>query len=171
MRYAIDVLRTDADASMTTLAAGVGIHRATLYRHFPTREALIARLTERATTEGRRLVDEIAELDPSRDAVRRLAAAITDFGDRYRFLVGTAPVLHSGADPIGLIPLMRQWQKAGIVRKDLPAQWLAVAFTALAIALEDHSGPLSMDVEPGDRPRLIFEMFTEGANVRSSLDG
>ena len=87
---------------MASVAAEVGVHRATLYRHFPTREALIARLAARATAEGRELVAEIASERPSLSGVKRLSDAITEFGDRYRFLIGTAPVLNTGTDPIGL---------------------------------------------------------------------
>ena len=41
-----DVLARDAAAGLTTIAERAGVHRATLYRHFPTREDLIADLHE-----------------------------------------------------------------------------------------------------------------------------
>lgn len=148
---------------MASVAAGVGIHRATLYRHFPTRDALVARLTELATAEGRAIVAELAGKRPSMSDVRRLSETITEFGDRYRFLIGTAPVLNTGVDPIGLAPLMSGWQQAGLLRADLPAEWLAASFTSLAIALHEDSGPLSANLGSADRSELLFTTFAHGA--------
>jgi AcrR family transcriptional regulator len=162
LRCAIGVLRADSGASMARVAAAVGVHRATLYRHFPTREALIARLAAGATAKGREIVAEIASERPSLSGVKRLSDAITEFGDRYRFLIGTAPVLNTGADPIGLAALMSGWQKAGILRADLPPEWLAASFTSLAIALRENSGPVSVDLASANHSELLFETFVYG---------
>ncbi|ODQ85570.1 hypothetical protein BHQ17_22910 [Mycolicibacterium holsaticum] len=166
MQRATGVLRADAEASMASLAAGIGVHRATLYRHFPTRDALITRLAELATAEGRAIVADATRAKPSASDVRRLSDAITEFGDRYRFLIGTAPVLNTGADPIGLAPLMSRWQDAGVLRTDVPPEWLAASFTALAIALREESGPLSANLGSADRSELLFTTFLRGSAAR-----
>jgi len=152
---------------MTTVAAGVGVHRATLYRHFPTRDALIGCLAERATAEGRHMVAEIAADPAELRQLRKLCTAMTEFGDKYQFLIGTAPVLNTGADPIGLAALMSRWQEAGILRGELTPSWLAASFMSLAIALHADSGPLSASVEFGCRAELLFESFALGAFSRA----
>jgi len=166
---AIDVLRGEPDASMAIVAAGVGVHRATLYRHFPTRDALIGCLTERATAEGRHIVAEIAADPAELRQLRKLCTAMTEFGDKYQFLIGTAPVLNTGADPIGLAALMSQWQEAGVLRGELTPSWLAASFASLAIALHADSGPLSASVEFGCRAELLFETFAFGASATDRL--
>ena len=48
---ALDALASDPEASMAAIARRAGVVRATIYVHFPTREALIAAITERAIAE------------------------------------------------------------------------------------------------------------------------
>ncbi|MDR3655962.1 MAG: TetR/AcrR family transcriptional regulator [Mycobacterium sp.] len=159
------VLRSDQHASMGRIADEIGVHRATLYRHFPNREALIQRLTERAIADGRAIVAAVPLDEPCLDEIRRLATAIAEFGDRYRFLIGSSPVLAAGADPIGLTPLIERWQQAALVRADLPPQWFTLAFTALAIALQDTSTPSPDWLEGTNHADVLFSTFVNGAAV------
>src|SRR5690242_8677964 len=48
---AIDALAEDPDASMAAIARRAGVVRATIYVHFPTREALIDAVTDQALDE------------------------------------------------------------------------------------------------------------------------
>lgn len=148
---------------MSRIATGVGVHRATLYRHFPTRDLLVARLAEAATVEGRAIISGITTEQPTIDEIRHLADAISEFGGRYSFLIGTTAVLNAGEDPIGLIPLMVRWQNARLIRTDLTARWLAASFTALAITLHDTRGLPGADVGAADRSSVLFTTFADGA--------
>ena len=49
---AVEALAEDRDASMAAIARRAGVVRATLYVHFPTREALVAAVTDRAIGES-----------------------------------------------------------------------------------------------------------------------
>lgn len=161
LETAIGTLGSDPAASMERVAEAASVHRATLYRYFPTREALITMLAERAIADGRALVAATATLPPDRAAVDHLAAATAAFGDRYAFLIGTDAIAAAGPDPIGLAALMADWQAAGIVDPAATPAWLAAAFTALAAALstlDDRS-------TPEQRARRLAGTFLDGAGT------
>src|SRR6478609_2222562 len=48
---ALEALASDPDASMAEIARRAGVVRATIYAHFPTREALLDAVMENATTQ------------------------------------------------------------------------------------------------------------------------
>src|SRR5947208_13220500 len=48
---AVDALASDPDASMAEIARRAGVVRATIYMHFPTREALLDAVMENATSQ------------------------------------------------------------------------------------------------------------------------
>ena len=50
---ALEALASDPDASMAEIARRAGVVRATIYMHFPTREALLDAVMEHATGAGR----------------------------------------------------------------------------------------------------------------------
>ncbi len=59
-----DVLADSPRAELSTIAARAGVHRVTLYRHFRTREDLIARLYESYLDDAERV---IRDTDPQAD--------------------------------------------------------------------------------------------------------
>ena len=71
---ALDALAADPDASMTAIARRAGVVRATIYVHFPTREALIDAVTDRALEEVGAAIDAA---EPGRgDANEALARVV-----------------------------------------------------------------------------------------------
>jgi AcrR family transcriptional regulator len=81
-------LASDPDASMAEIARRAGVVRATIYVRFPTREALIAAVTERAVAE---VTEAIEAAEPTRgearDALERVVAAAWRNLGRFHALV------------------------------------------------------------------------------------
>src|SRR5438876_8695500 len=75
-------------ANMADVAEAAGISRATLYRYYPDREALLDALAAQALADaGSRLADAGLERAPVEEAIERIVRALTAVGDRYAVLI------------------------------------------------------------------------------------
>ena len=85
---AVDALASDPEASMAEIARRAGVVRATIYVHFPTRESLIAAITDRAIAEA---TEALRAADPGHgepaDALARTLSASWQTLGRYHALV------------------------------------------------------------------------------------
>jgi TetR/AcrR family transcriptional repressor of mexCD-oprJ operon len=124
------VLTENASATIPDIAAASGVARATIYRHFPTRDALLGALMERAFAElGDALATARLEEGSAREAFGRLVAGLAALGDRYRFLLTEArrpdySKKHDAEQVRGqLIALIERGQRSGEFRLDVPASW------------------------------------------------
>lgn len=133
LEAAAHLLADDPDASMQQVAAAAGVHRATLYRHFPAREDLLLAIHRLALEEGLRAI-EAARPDEGNaaDALVRVIGAIAAVGDRYRMTIGTrdfAEELGELRERSGalLIGLAERGRAEGSLRRDIDARWIIVA--------------------------------------------
>jgi AcrR family transcriptional regulator len=163
---AVDALASDPDASMAEIARRAGVVRATIYVHFPTREALIDAVTRRAMSE---VIEVIEAAEPSRgdpaDALARVLSAAWRRLGRYHALVGIntqlpQPELHDRHSPLFAIlePLIGRGQRAGAFRSDVPAAWHLAMVMALihAAVAELHADRLAPEqVEPALRDTVL----------------
>lgn len=138
---AVDALADDLDASMSAIARRAGVARATAYAHFPTRDALLDAVSERAFAE---VVAVIDAAEPERgtplEALRRIVAATWRTLGRYQALVAinTAALPPAGlerrhAAVLGrLLPVIERGQEGGAFRADVPPRWhLAMVMTII----------------------------------------
>lgn len=155
---ALEALTSDPDSSMAEIARRAGVVRATIYVHFPTRESLLAAVTERAISD---VVAAIETAEPERgepaDALRRVLAAAWRLLDRFHALVavnGSRPKaeLHRRHLPVIalLAPLIERGRRSGVFRDDLPVAWQLSMILAIVHAAsgEVHAGRIpAADVE------------------------
>jgi AcrR family transcriptional regulator len=144
---AVHLLAGDPAAGMAEIASASGIGRATLYRHFPTREDLFDAILQRAFGDAENAVAASRpEEGTATDALHRLVVGMLSLGDRYRFLFAQDVVFarrEPGCDPeerLGrpIRALIERGQASGEFDASLPAAWMATAAGALiAIGIRD----------------------------------
>jgi AcrR family transcriptional regulator len=144
---AASVLAARPAASMDDVARAVGVSRATLFRRFPSRSALIGTLCRQAV-EAFVAATGPAEAVDGGDrvlALRALVGRLVPLGARYGLLV-TQPVdelverdllerAAAGEDRVRA--LVRAGQQAGVFRVDVDPEWVLTALTWLVVGAAD----------------------------------
>src|SRR5215217_1377375 len=152
---AVEVLASDPEASMVEIARRAGVVRATIYVHFPTRDALIAAVTDRGIADA---VEAIEAAEPEHgdaaDALCRVVEAAWRTLGRYHALVAInaqlpqAELHHRHHSVLAALkPLIERGQREGTFRSDVPAAWHVSMVLALihAASAELRAGSLPED--------------------------
>jgi AcrR family transcriptional regulator len=153
--HATRLLAADPAACVGEIARAAGVGRATLYRHFPTREELLVAIDERAfeETEAAFAASRLAEGTASA-ALERLVTAVLEIGDRYRFLLAEDAVKRDRkrderfAAP--LFALLERGQAAGEFNRSMPPRWMleVLGHVIVAAVREIAEGRLDRDAAP-----------------------
>ena len=158
------VLGVQPDASMEDVARGAGVSRQTVYANFPSREALVDAVVERATAEVTAAFDAagLEGLAPA-EALIRLLDAGWAASARYPFLWHLPPVSpdkdveRHGPVMARLRELIHRGQEAGEIDAGLSADWLLAAGLALGRAAEEEVRAGRMST--GDAAHAVRQSF------------
>ncbi|BCB74524.1 TetR/AcrR family transcriptional regulator [Phytohabitans flavus] len=124
-------------ASMTDIAEAAGVSRATLYRYFPNRQALLRALTEVAFADlSSRIADAKVDTVPIDEAIARLTRAMLAATSKYRALTlfEKSPSDLAEADQVLIEPirtLFRRGDAEQAFRADLPIETLVEIYIGL----------------------------------------
>lgn len=154
LEAALDALASDPDASMAEIARRAGVVRATIYAHFPTREALLDSVMEHAVAE---VAEATAAAEPTlgepEEALARVLRATWQKLDLFHALVAintarlSAEELHRRHLPVmtQFAPLVERGQQDGVFRQDVPVAWHLAIMRAIvhAASAELQSGRLT----------------------------
>ena len=151
-------------ASMADVADAAGMARATVYRYFPNRDALLDALAQLAVQDAdQRLRAGRLEQVAIPDAFERAVRALVAVGDPFVVIAHqrTRPIAthfdHHITTP--LRQLIQRAQTHGEVRNDLPATWLTEALIGIIVSgLQTRPAP-GID----DTVAAITSLFLNGA--------
>jgi AcrR family transcriptional regulator len=158
MDAAVEALRERMDASMDDIARAAGVSRQTVYAHFPSRDALLAAVQERATAEAAAAIDTDGLDDlPPRDALVRVLDAGWRVAARYPVLWHLPPVGEkedaSRHAPVvnPLAAIINRGQETGDFDATLPTGYLLSAMLALGRTAEDEVKAGRMTIDEASR--------------------
>ena len=153
---------------MGEVAAAAGVARATVYRYFPSREALLTELADVAVAEAAVRVDaaRIGEVAVE-EGIGRAIRALADAGDYFVVLTRNHVPQAADAERRLNAPLRRlieRGQADGGIRRDVAASWLAAALAGLIAHVLAAASPLGRE----DTIAAIKSLFLDGARARDS---
>ena len=134
---AIRVLNANAGATMSEIAAQAGVGRATLHRHFRTRDDLIGAIGVRCIEEMNAAVRAaISQGQPAVDRLRAMFRAVIPLGDRYSFLGADYtddPTTRQGYETQlhWAETLVEDLKEQGDVAQDVPSRWVVAQIDQL----------------------------------------
>ena len=160
-------------ANLADIAAAAGVSRATLYRYYPNREALLKALGAHALTElASRLDDAGLERATVKEAIERLARANVAVGERYAVLA-SEQCMPDRADAERLVgaPMRAVFERgiaSGQLRQDLPAGVLLELFAGTIMAAIKLTQRQQLGVE--EASAAAAAVFLDGARGSASGD-
>ena len=161
------LLAENPGASFIEIAEAAGVGRASLYRHFPTREDLIRELSLeaiRATDEASAHI--MSDATSATDALRLSVEAMIPLGDRYYFLTRLPTLVdeevnrHIKRQDTEMLMLIQAVQQDGSIDPKLPAKWAVAVFNGLIYTAWQAMAEEGMSAD--DASALVFRTLLSG---------
>lgn len=159
-------------ASMNDVAVAAGVARATVYRYFPNRKALLDALAGVAVSDAtsRLAAARLDEVEVN-EAVRRAVRALVEVGDYLLVLarerVRPNPEQFEQGISRPLCRLFERGRASGALRDDIPTSWLTESLVGLIGSVLPATPALGKE----DTIAAISSMFLDGTRGRPRASG
>ena len=159
-------------ASMHDVATEAGVARATLYRYFPSRQALVEEVGRLAASDaGTRLLSARLDEVSTEEGVTRAVRALVEVGDLFIVLarerVRPDPDVFESSLGAPLRGLVERGQEMGSIRDDVPSSWLTESLVGLVVSVLSVSPSMGRE----DTIAIATSLFLEGASgPRAQVD-
>lgn len=168
VRAAIGLFAVREGASLDDVATAAGVARATLFRHFGSRDDLVRAAGLQSLAE---LEDALRRADlahgTARDRLLRLLEVLVPAGQKLRFVYRCGDLVDDEALRRAearldrhIAPVLDAAVRAGLVARDLGAVWLSEVFEALLYA--SWTSVARGAVAPADAPQLLMRTLLHG---------
>lgn len=130
-------------ASLSDVARRAGVGRATLYRHFSTREALVRALARQSLLETEAMLSPVAEAGlQGRAAIEAVILGMAPLADQFHFLLSLWEIAEGDTEVTAiyegqlaqLAQRVKEAQAEGSIDRELPVAWVVSSLDALLYA-------------------------------------
>ncbi|HEY2603198.1 MAG TPA: helix-turn-helix domain-containing protein [Thermoleophilaceae bacterium] len=166
LESAIHVFALDPAAGMNEVAEHANVGRATLYRHFPCRDDLLAAIKAQARQEAVAAVESCPiDEGSSLESIEQIVNAVMELGDRYRFITRWHVDPEEDQEPreriaAALRAAVERGQRRGEITRSIPADWAVIVIRSLMLAAIEEL--TAGDMTDRDAERLVKRIVSQG---------
>ena len=168
LQTAARLLAMDPGVSLQAIADAAGLTRPTVYRRYPTREALAAGIRAAASADMMRALDATGAVTGP-DALRSLLRSLVTLGRRYPIVFSRHHIEPAGQRaPVDerMVEILAAGQHAGVLRADLDADLLNAAIFGVLSTVVPRYPARDADVLADDLAGLLLDGLTGASAER-----